>query len=518
MKQKQSVEEAVAELDRRRALAMGQGGAKRVADQHAKGRLTARERLALLVDQHSFVEIGQLAHSDRPEIGEQAPADAIVTGVGTVDGRKVCVVAVDSTVMAGATGWVGAHKQARIATLAALKGYPLVSLGDANGARLPDMLGSGFFGAMGTQQGEDFLGLRIEEERIPRVAAALGNAYGDPAFWCAIADYTVMPQNCSVALSGPALVASSVGEKTSHEALGGPDVVAKLTGLISQVTPDEPSAIHSIRRFLSYLPSNASLPPPNAAPLPPRTPPEKLRQLVPEELNHAYDMHKVIDAVVDADTFFELKSLFGRSLITALARIEGRPVGIVANNPVFQAGVFDADSLTKARQLVELCEAFGLPLVFLQDLPGVMIGTAAEKTGVASRVMDLYRSLARVTVPRVSVVIRKAFGFGIFLMGGQGLGADYTAAWASAQIGFMAAGNGVQVLYRRRLAEVRERDGDEAASRLAAELEQGMARDNTPWTAAARDFLHNVIKPEETRRAIVDGLFVGTGYRRRHRR
>ncbi len=511
-------EEAGAELERRRRLALAQGGGERTAAQHAKGRLTARERIALLVEPGSFVELGQLAHSSRPEIGERAAADALVTGVGLVDGRKVAIAAVDSTVLAGTTGWVGTRKQAQLVTLAVRKGYPLVCLGDANGGRIPDLLGSGFAGVIGDHEGEDFMGFRIEVERVPRVTAILGNAYGDPALWCAVSDFVVMSDGSTVGLSGPSLVASSVGERVDHAQLGGPDVVCKTTGLVSQAGGTEADCIDAIRRFLGYLPSNASLDPPLAAPLPPHTDPCRLRQIVPAELQRAYDMRRVIDAVVDAGSYFDLRGDYGRSLVTGLARIDGKSVGIVANQPLHQAGVFDAASLDKARRMVDLCDDFGLPLVFLEDLPGVMIGVAAERSAVAVRLMELYRRLAKATVPRVTVVIRKAFGFGWVVMGGAPMGVDFVCAWPTAEIGFMSAANATQVLHRKRIAETREREGDAAADQLAAALEAELARDNAPWAAAGHAYIHNVIQPEETRQAILDGLFVAQGYRRRSRR
>lgn len=509
---------AAQELDRRRELALAQGGAQRVAAQHAKGRHTARERIGLLVEPGSFVELGQLAHSDQAGIGEGAPADALVTGVGLVDGRKVAVLAVDSTVLAGTTGWVGARKQAQLVHLAVRKGFPIVCLGDANGGRIPDLLGSGFAGIIGDHEGEDFLGYRHEVDRVPRVTAIMGNAYGDPALWSAVSDFVVMSQGSTVGLSGPSLVAASVGEELTHEQLAGPEVVARHTGLVSQVLDSEAACIAAIGRFLSYLPSNASLPPPRFAAVAPHTDPDRLADLVPAEMSRAYDMRRVIDAVADAGSFFELQPAYGRSLIAGLARIAGRPVGLLANQPMHQAGVFDAASLTKARKMVDLCDGFGLPLVFLQDLPGVMIGATAERTAVAVRLMDLYRCLAKATVPKLTVIVRKAFGFGWVVMGGAPMGIDYICAWPIAQIGFMAAGNAVQVLHRKQLDQVRQSQGDAAAQQMAERLEAELVRDNAPWTAAGRGYVHNVIKPQETRQALLDGLFLAEGYRPRNRR
>ena len=509
------LDKALDELDRRRASALAQGGPARVAAQHSKGRLTARERVALLVEPGSFVEYGQLAHSDRAGVGESAAADALITGVGLVDGRKVAVVAVDFTVMAGTTGWVGTRKQAQLVTLAVRKGYPLVCLGDANGGRIPDLLGSGFAGVIGDHEGEDFLGFRLEVDRVPRVTAIMGNAYGDPALWSAVSDFVVMSKGSTLGLSGPSLVAASIGEKLTDEELAGQDTVTKVSGLVSQMAESETDCMAAIRRFLSYLPSNASQTPPLAASREPHTDPIHLREIVPTQMNRAYNIHRVIDAVVDAESFFELQEAYGRSLVVGLARIGGRAVGLLANNPLHQAGVFDAASLSKAKKMVDLCDSFGLPLVFLQDLPGVLIGSGAERSGVAVRLMELYRRLAKVTAPKITVVVRKAFGFGWVVMGGAPMGMDYIVAWPTAQIGFMAANNAAEVLYRKQLAAARETDGPEAAAHLAAEYEASLMRDNAPWTAAGMAYIHNIIKPEETRQAILDGLFLAEGYRPR---
>ncbi len=505
--------DAAAELDRRRAVALAMGGPDRVAARHAGGRLTARERVAELLDDGSFVELGMLAISDRPEIGERAPADASVTGVGTVDGRKVAVIANDATVLAGTTGRVGSRKQGQLMSLAARKGYPLVMLGDANGGRLPDLLGSDFAASAGGDEGEHFLGLRVTEDRIPRVTAILGNAYGDPAFWAATSDYVAMAEGCSVALSGPSLISSSTGAVSTHEELGGAAITARVSGAVSRVEPDEASTIASVRRFLSYLPSNATLAPPGAAPAAPGTPGERLYEIVPDRGRRGYDIRKVIDAVLDGASFFELHAEFGRSVVIGLGRVEGRPVGVVGNQPKFRGGVVDADAAIKITRLAAICDGFGLPLVFLQDMPGVMIGLESERAGIARRLMDLYTLVARSRVPKVTIVIRKAFGFGYMTLGGPNMGTDYVAAWPNAEIGFMAADNAVEVLHHKRLLAVRAEQGDAAADALSAELEAQTHSAFAPWRAAEQSLIHDVIRPEETRQAVVNGLFIASGYR-----
>lgn len=505
--------EGVAELERRRELALQMGGPDRVAAHRAKGSLTARERVTLLLDEGSFRELGMLAHSDRPEVSERAPADAVITGVGTIEGRKVAVIANDATVMAGSTGRVGARKQGQLMSLAARKGYPLVMVGDANGGRLPDLLGSDFGASAGTDEGEHFLGVRVAHDRIPRVTAIVGNAYGDPAFWAGSSDFVAMAERCTVALSGPALVAASTGAKTTHDELGGVETTVRTTGVVSRLEPTEADVMTAVRAFLSYLPSNASLPVPLGEPREPATDAEALLRIVPDRGRRGYDAHKVIDAVVDAGSFFALRPGFARSVITGLARVEGRPVGVVANNPMFFGGVLDPPALIKATRMVDLCTAFGLPLLFLQDLPGVMIGVESERQGVAHRIIELFTAIARSPVTKVTVIVRKAFGFGYIALAGAPMGTDYVVAWPNAEIGFMAADNAVQVVHHKRLAATRDASGDAAASEEAAALEVEMHSAFAPWRAASQSFIHNVIRPEETRRAVVDGLFIGSGYR-----
>lgn len=504
--------DGLAELERRRALALAMGGPERVAAHHAKGRLTARERVALLLDAGSFVELGMLAHSDREQVGERAPADASVTGVGAVEGRKVAVIANDATVLAGTTGRVGSRKQGQIMSLAARKGYPLVMLGDANGGRLPDLLGSDFGASAGSDEGEHFLGMRVMEDRIPRVTAILGNAYGDPAFWAGSSDFVAMAEGCSVALSGPSLVRSATSATTTHDDLGGPQTTVRGTGVVSRLEADEPDAIDAVRRFLSYLPSNATLPPPDAPPRPPAVAGDELLRIVPDRGRRGYDMHRVLDAVLDEGSLFELHPELAPNLICGLARVEGRAVGVLANQPGHLGGILDVPAIDKGTRLVDLCSGFGLPLVFLQDLPGVLVGTDSERLGVARSIMAFFTAVARSPVPKVTVVVRKAFGFGYIAMGGAPMGTDYVVAWPNAEIGFMAARNAVEVVHARRLRGARE-TSEEAARALADELEEQMHSAFAPWQAASQSFIHDVIRPQDTRQAIVDGLFVGDGYR-----
>jgi len=511
--------DAVRELKRRREKALDQGGAAKIAVQHGKGRLTARERVGLLFDAGTFREIGMFAHSDRREVGEDAAADGVITGVGCIAGRKAVVVAIDATTFGGSNGRIGLRKQGHMNYLAETKGMPLVVLGDASGGRMPDMLDETFAEVNGLYEGEAIFGLRHQRVRIPRVTAIMGNSYGDPSFYAAASDFVAMTQSASIGLSGPPVVAGAIGARVTDAELAGPEVVAKRSGIAHVVVPDDARCIEAVCRFLSYLPSNDTQPTPIGTDwAPPTVPPEAVAATVPENFRRAYDMHSVIDAVADAGSFFEFRHDFGRAAVTGLARVEGRPVVVVANQPNYRAGVADADAIIKARDAVRLAESFNLPLVFLQDLPGVMIGPDAEREGTLRYAVELLRAVTTATVPRVTVVVRKAYGFGWVLFGGYPSGADYVVAWPDAQINFMAPATGAAVVHKRRLDAAREREGQEAYEKLAAELADEMNRGSTVWRPAGRAAIHAVIDPSQTRQAVIDGIFIGESLVPRHRR
>lgn len=500
-------EEALRELDRRRALALSQGGQERIERHHASGRLTARERLDLLLDAGSLREIGLLAYSDNREVAEKAPADAVITGIATIDGRRVAVLAIDSTVSGGSTGRIGVRKQAHIHYLAESKGIPLIVLGDASGGRLPDLLDATFAELGGTFEGDDTFGFRHRRARIPRVTAVLGPSYGDPSFYAANSDLVIMTPGSAAGVAGPAVVLGATGLTISSEDLAGYEVAGKASGLAHCMAGSEPEALAMIRDYLSYLPSNSSRPAPSRPEWdPPSTDPARLADIVPADTGRAYDMHKVVEAVVDSGSFFEIRPDFGRTVVGGLARVEGRSLMIAGNQPLVNAGAIDSDGLRKLTDLVDVADDFGLPIVCLHDLPGVMIGRDAERRGLGKAIVDIMRRLSECTVPRISVVLRKSYGFGWTLMGGYPSGADYIVAWPNASIGFMAPATAVPVLYKRQL----EKEPSPAAAReLARTLAAELSSEFEPWWAAGRGSVHDVIRPEDTRTAILDGFFIG---------
>jgi acetyl-CoA carboxylase carboxyltransferase component len=423
------------------------------------------------------------------------------------------VVAIDATVLGGSNGRIGLRKQGHMNYLAETKGVPLIVLGDASGGRMPDMLEDSVAEVNGLYEGEVIFGLRHRRVRIPRVTAIMGTAYGDPAFYAAASDFVSMTADASIALSGPPVVAGAMGLRISDQELGGVDVAAKSSGIAHAVADDDAGAIDLLRRYLGYLPLNDTQPAPvDADWQPPQVDPESLAGLVPEDFRRAYNVRPVIQAVVDHESFFEIHHDYGRAVVVGLARMEGRPVVVVATQPMHRAGVADADALKKTRAILELAESFRLPIVFLQDLPGVMIGPESERAGMLREAIHLLRAVTTATVPRVTVVLRKAYGFGWVLFGGYPSGADYVVTWPDAQVNFMAPATGAIVVNQRRLEQVRETAGDDAYRALAAELADEMNKGSEPWRPASRAAIHAVIEPSQTRQAILDGIFVGESW------
>jgi acetyl-CoA carboxylase carboxyltransferase component len=504
--------ERVEELMRRREAALGMGGPERVARHRASGRLTARERIDALVDPGSWYELGLLAEPElrRPE---PAPADAIVSGLARIDGRKVCVLAVDATVLAGTTAQVNMRKQNRLAAFAGRKGLPLVCLSDNDGGRIPDVMGWRFSGL--PFDFRTFVQAPPGCPEIPRLTAVLGASYGDSALHAAMGHYVVMTGDSALALSGPPVVESAIGERLSHDELGGPGVAAAISGAAHAVVEDEREALTALRRFLSYMPDTAALPAPSAPARPPATDPERLLKLVKADPRRGYDMRRVLDAIVDAESLLPWGERVGDSVICALARIEGEPVGVVASQPMRRGAVMDVPALTKEAAFADLCDTFNVPLVFLQDVPGLMIGSEAERAGILAAYERVVARLARVEVPKVAVVLRKAYGGGHFALGGRPTHPDLLLAWPTAELGFMAPATGVRTVHRRRLEEVFADEGQEAHDRLVAELAEEWARESEPWEAAAHAYIDDVIDPRTTRQALALGIEYAWGSRPR---
>ena len=493
-----------AELERRRRQALEGGGPDRVTKIHESGRQTARERIDQLVDAGSWYELGMLAEPELRRHDRVTTGDGIVTGLARVDGRRVAIIAVDATVLTGTTAPVNMRKQNRVAEWAGRRGMPLVCLSDNDGGRLPDLLGWRFSGV--PFDFSTFLQSPAGHPAVPHVTAVLGPSFGDAALHAAMGNFVVMRRNAAVALSGPPVIRAAIGEDVDAGELGGPAVAGETNGSVHMLVDDEGEALTAMRRYLSYMPDSAALPAPTAPAVAPKRNPESLASLVPAEPRRGYDMRKVLDAIVDEDSLLDWAERYGRSLICALARIEGHPVGIVASQPLQRAGVLDVRALHKEAAFIDVCDSFNIPLVFLQDVPGLMIGTDAERGGILRGYEMVVTRLARATVPKIAVIVRKAYGGGHIALGGRPVRPDLLLAWPTADMGFMAPDTGVRTVYRRRLEGVLAEEGAEAHDALVAELEAEWAAEAAPWEAAANIILDDVIDPEATREKVAAGI------------
>jgi len=474
-----------------------------VARQHALGKQTARERVAMLLDTGSFREFGALAEPARENAFSEdldAPADGVVTGTGRIDGRPVGLLAFDFTVLGGSNGKTGALKVQRQARLALQHGYPLVMLLDGGGHRIQDGLDSRHF-AHGS--GDFFHNQARLSGWAPMVAAMLGMGFAGPSNYAALADFVVMVRGtATMGVAGPALVKAAIGEEISKEALGGAEVQADRHGMADLAVDSEEECMAAVRRFLGYFPSNCRAPLP-VVPCddPPDRREEALLSLVPENGRRAYDVRRAIELVADRDSVFELKPAFAQNLVTMLARLDGRPVGFIANQPRRLAGTLDAAACEKGAHFISLCDAFGLPLIQFVDVPGFMIGSAAEKTGLIRRSGRLLYELGQATVPRCTVILRKGYGLGYLAMsGGRAFDADLCVAWPTAEICAMSIEGAVDVAYRRDYQAA----PDPAARRQ--ELIASFQAQIDPLRAAAGFGIDDVIDPRDTRPILIDAL------------
>lgn len=492
--------ELVAELHRRRAaLTDGERG-EAVERQHRLGKLSARERIDLLVDGSGFREFGALVAAARSLPGApplDAPADGVVTGIGILDGRPVALMSFDYTVFGGSNGVAGGLKVLRCIQTAIRDGIPLVMLLDGGGHRIQEGLDSHHF-AMGF---EIFQEMVNASGFVPVVAVMLGPGFGGPSNFAALADYVVMVRGTStMGIAGPALVRAATGEQISKEDLGGADVQATL-GVTDLAVDTEIEALNAVRVFLAYFPPSSAEPVPRDDDQGPGGDSQTLTDLVPANTRISYDVRDVIEIIADAGTTFEIKEEHAPNIVTALIRLGGRPVGVVANQPAHLGGALDSPACEKAAHLVSLCDAFGLPLLFLVDVPGFLAGSESNTTQLARRSGRILFELGQATVPRYSVIMRKGYGAGYLAMcGGRSFNADLALAWPAAEIAAMSVEGAVDIAYRREVAQA----ADPAAHR--AEL-IGRFRSNINAFLAAEGFgVDDLIDPADTREVLLDAL------------
>ncbi|PBC79482.1 propionyl-CoA carboxylase carboxyltransferase subunit [Streptomyces sp. TLI_235] len=496
----------LADLRRRIDEAVHSGSAAAVEKQHAKGKLTARERVVELLDEDSFVEFDEFARHRSTNFGQERNrpyGDGVVTGYGTVDGRQVAVFAQDFTVFGGSLGEVFGEKIVKVMDFALKTGCPVIGINDSGGARI--------------QEGVVSLGLYGEIFRrnvhasgvVPQISLIMGPCAGGAVYSPAITDFVVMADQTShMFITGPDVIKTVTGEDVGMEELGGARTHNTKSGNAHYLAADEKEAIEYVKNLLSYLPSNnLSDPPayPEQADLSITDEDLQLDTIVPDSANQPYDMHRVIEHVLDDGEFLETQPLFAGNIITGFGRVEGHPVGIVGNQPMDLAGCLDIDASEKAARFVRTCDSFNIPVLTFVDVPGFLPGTGQEWDGIIRRGAKLIYAYAEATVPLITVITRKAFGGAYDVMGSKHLGADLNLAWPTAQIAVMGAQGAANIVYRRELAEAAKAGADVDARRaeLVAEYEDTLLN---PYLAAERGYVDAVIAPSETRRHIVRGL------------
>ena len=494
--------DVVTELrDRASRIRTEMGGADRVASMRAEGDRTIRDHIDAFVDPGSFRELGTFARSMRLEDRDKTPGDGKIGGHGLVAGRPVAVFGDDITVRRGSSSLVGSRKEVRLYERAMEMGIPIVHFGETGGARIPDIMGAEGI----SEGGELFPAFATRRHRVPMATAIVGQSFGGSSFLSALSDFVVMVRGSCLAVTSPRVFEIATGEVITFEAVGGVDVHARNTGQIDLGVDSDAEAYEAIRRWLSYLPPNQSERPPRAAPsergtldLDPA-----LGALVPEKRTRGYDMRKVVARLADPDSVFELQPGYARNVTCAFARLDGWPVAVVANNPMFSAGVLDPQACHKIIRLLTVCDAYQLPVIFLVDVPGFMVGEKVEHDRILHWGMRMMQAMHLASMPTLTVCVRKAFGLAWQAMNGAGQAALGLYAWPGAEIGFMDPAVGVNVVYGSKLARIEDADEREAERlRLAAEVGEA----TTPYDAAGTLKVDEVIDPAETRRILAEDL------------
>ena len=481
--------------------------AKGAAKLEAAHKLFVRDRIALLVDDGSFVEDGLLANA----LADDLPADGVVTGVGRVDGRPVCIMANDTTVKAGSWGARTVEKIIRLTETALRLKIPVVYLVDSAGARITDQVEL-FPGRRGA--GRIFANQVRLSGRVPQVCCLFGPSAAGGAYIPAFCDVVFMVEgNASMYLGSPRMAEEVIGEKVTLEEMGGARMHATVSGCGDNLVVDDAEAIAAARRWLSYLPTSWHDDPPTIEARDPERDPAEIASIVPAEDRRAYDMHRVIEALVDGSSFFEVKPLFAREIVCGFARLDGKVIGIVSSNPMHLGGVLFVDSADKAARFIWCCDAFNIPLVFLADVPGFMIGTAVEREGIIRHGAKMITAVAEATVPKISVIVRKAYGAGLYAMCGPAFDPDATIALPSAKIAVMGAEPAVNAVYYNAIQQID--DPDERASFIAEKREEYEA-DVDLVHLAAELVVDAVVEPEDLRAELIARLALAQTRVREH--
>jgi len=487
-------EELLQQLRERTAKVLGMGGPDKLAKRKAEGHLNARERIEYLIDADSFIESGMFAVGVRPEVRHKTPADGKIAGFARIAGREIALVSNDFTVLGASSSAINMKKIKHVKQVGAKRGLPLVMLGESSGARMPDRMGSAGRATI-AQDPTEYQRLR----ETPWVSALLGACYGSSTWYSAMSDFVVMRKGAIMAIASPGVTSIAINKPITSEELGGWKLLTGISGLADLAVDTDEQALDAIKRFLSYLPSHCNeAPPVHPVPAGSDAACRKMLDIVPESRNKVYDVRNVIKAIADTDSTFELKERYGKSIATVFARLDGKSVGFIASNPMFKGGALDADACQKITSFMVLCDSFNVPLVYLVDVPGFLIGVEGEMRGMPGKVINWMNAMSQVTVPKVTVIMRKSYGQAYINMAG-GKGADEVALWPTADLGFMDPAVSVNVLHG-----VKQEDDPERFKQLVAEVQ----RDTSAWALAELYEAQTVIDPRDTRDYLIRTLEV----------
>ncbi|GKV64727.1 MULTISPECIES: acyl-CoA carboxylase subunit beta [unclassified Sporosarcina] len=488
--------QSVEDLKRRKQQALNSGGVDKLEMQRQAGRYTARERVDLLVDEGTFMELGMLNHSDQMGSEGKSAGDGLIGGLGKINGRHAVIQAGDQTVFAGTEGTVHLRKSKALMEYAIKRGLPMFNLNEGGGLRMPDGMGSD--GISTKLFPQELLTLGRE---VPMITGILGDSFGGPTWIAVSSDFVTQVKGTCLAVAGPRMLEIANGQTVSKEELGGTEVHTRQTGQTDAAAESADECIEQMKRFFGYMPSNSSeLPPLKETEDSPERMADRVLSILPQLSNRVYDMKQIIQDLVDDGEYMEYKAGYGQALITVLTHMNGRAVGIIANQPNKFAGAAGPDECEKATDFICLCDSFHIPLIFLHDTPGFRISTQAEKEKIPTKIMVWNQALAQSTVPKISVIIRKSIGAAYGNMCGPTMGADFVVAWPTAEINFTGPEVGINVVYGRQL----EKADDPKEERK--KLLENWAFDSSPYKAAASHYLDDVIDPKDTRKFICQSL------------
>jgi methylmalonyl-CoA carboxyltransferase 12S subunit len=496
--QRKSMEELVADLRRRKEHLRQGGGSDRLLKQKEQGKLTARERVDALVDPGSFEEFGLFAQHRQATFGmagKEAPADGVVTGAAAVNGRLIHLASQDFTVLGGSAGEIHSNKVANTMELALRSGSPFIFLNDSGGARVQEGIDSlsGY--------GRVFYTNVMLSGAVPQISLVCGPCAGGAAYSPALTDFIIQTAQSQMFITGPQVIKQITGEQITPEALGGPDAHMTKSGVTHFIAANDDDAIYLCRRLLSFLPSNNLEDPPRVDFENNVDPNHELAQLVPVESKQGYDVRGVITGVVDQRDFLEVQSGYAMNIVIGFARILGRSIGVVANQPSVLAGVLDINAATKASRFIRFCNAFNIPLVTFVDVPGFMPGVQQEHGGIIRHGAKLLFAYSAATVPKIQVILRKSYGGAHVAMCSKDLGADRVFAWPTAEIAVMGAEGAVEVVFRKEMDQAVDK-----VARRAELIEQYRSTSATPYAAAGRRLVDDIIEPADTRKHLAQAL------------